>query len=109
MPAKKPQQTQSVERDFVQQSIRFQPHHLKWLTDRADAISGSLNAVVRQLVDDARAFYGLAPTMVETLEKDRAARGLDYRGYLQDLLTQRYRELLRVEFEAERAGEKGKR
>ena len=65
-------QPQTVEKDFVQQSIRFQPHHLKWLTERAEAISGSLNAVVRQLVDDARAFYSLAPTMVETLEKDRA-------------------------------------
>ena len=95
-------QPKSVERDFVQQSIRFQPHHLKWLTERAEAISGSLNAVVRQLVDDARAFYSLAPTMVEALEKDRAARGLDYRGYIQDLLTQRYREILRAEFESER-------
>src|SRR4051794_123803 len=102
-------QPQTIERDFVQQSIRFQPHHLKWLTERAEAISGSLNAVVRQLVDDARAFYSLAPTMVEALEKDRAARGLDYRGYIQDLLTQRYRELLRAEFEAERAPERHKR
>ena len=99
-------QPQTIERDFVQQSIRFQPHHLKWLTERAEAISGSLNAVVRQLVDDARAFYSLAPTMVEALEKDRAARGLDYRGYIQDLLTQRYRELLRAEFDAERGHEK---
>ena len=109
MAAKKPQQTQTVERDFVQQSIRFQPHHLKWLSERADAISGSLNAVVRQLVDDARAFYGLAPSMVETLEKDRQARRLDYRSYVQDLLSQRYRELLRAEFEAERQAEKGKK
>lgn len=103
MAAKKPQ---SIEREFVQQSIRFQPQHLKWLTERADSISASLNAVVRQLVDDARAFYGLSPTMVEALEKDRVSRGLDYRSYIQDLLTQRYRELLRAEFEAERAAEK---
>jgi hypothetical protein len=106
MAAKKPQ---TVERDFVQQSIRFQPQHLKWLTERADSISASLNAVVRQLVDDARAFYCLSPTMVEALEKDRVRRGLDYRGYIQDLLTQRYRELLRTEFEAELGTDRKKR
>lgn len=109
MATKKSQQPQTAERDFVQQSIRFQPHHLKWLTERADAISGSLNAVVRQLVDDARGFYGLSPTIVDALEKDREAKGLDYRSYVQDLLSQRYRELLRAEFEAERQSEKGKR
>lgn len=93
----------SLDRDFIQQSIRFQPQHLKWLTERAEQMSASLNAVVRQLVDDARAYYGLSPTMVETLEKDRLSRGLDFRSYVQDLLTQRYRELLRAEFEREGA------
>ena len=91
----------SIDRDFIQQSISFKPQHLKWLTERAEQMSASLNAVVRKLVDDARAYYGLSPTMVESLEKDRLARGLDFRSYIQDLLTRRYRELLRAEFEAE--------
>lgn len=83
--------------------------NLARLTERADEISRSLDAVVRQLVADARAFYGLAPSIVETLEKDRQTKGLDYRSYVQDLPFQRYRELLRAEFEADRQAEKGKR
>lgn len=83
--------------------------NLARLTERADEISRSLDAVVRQLVAGARAFYGLAPNMVETLEKDRQTKGLDYRSYVQDLPFQRYRELLRAEFEADRQAEKGKR
>lgn len=84
-------------RDYIQQSIRFAPQHLKWLTDETNRHGVSINAVVRQLVDDARTFFGLSPTMVELLEKDRAKMGLDFRRYVQELLTQRYRDLLLAE------------
>jgi hypothetical protein len=87
-------------RDYIQQSIRFAPIHLKWLTDETSRTGASINAVVRQLVDDARTYFGLPPTMVQMLEKDRAALGLDFRGYVQEVLSQRYRDLLKREFEA---------
>ena len=66
----------------------------------------SINAVVRGLVDDARTYFGLSPTMVELLEKDRAKMGLGFRQYVQELLTQRYAELLRAQVEAEVGAQK---
>lgn len=89
-------------RDYIQQSIRFAPQHLKWLTDETNRHGVSINAVVRQLVDDARTFFGLSPTMVQLLEKDRARMGLDFRRYVQELLTQRYRDLLLADAAATR-------
>src|SRR5687768_583350 len=89
---------ESAIRDFVQQSIRFAPGHLKWLTDEAERTGASFNALVRQLIDDSRTFYGLSPTMVEALDKDRARMKLDFHQYIQELLTRRYKELLRAEF-----------
>src|SRR4051812_42552276 len=90
----------SAIRDHIQQSIRFAMVHLAWLKAETDRTGMSINAVVRQLVDDARSCFGLPPTMVETLEKDRARLGLDHRGYVQELLTQRYRDILRTEFQS---------
>lgn len=84
-------------RDYIQQSIRFAPQHLKWLNDETARAGVSINAVVRGLVDDARTYFGLSPTMVELLEKDRTRMGLDFRRYVQELLTQRYRDLLLAE------------
>ena len=95
------QQDDSALRDYLQQSIRFAPDQLAWLSSESKRTAQSVNAIVRQLVEDAQTFYELAPTMAETLEKDRLAMGLDVRRYMQELLTQRYRDLLRAEFEAQ--------
>lgn len=83
-----------AERDYIQQSIRFAADHLKWLTEATERDGVSINAVVRGLVDDARTFFGLPPTMVALLEKDRGRMGLDFRRYVQELLTRRYRDLI---------------
>ena len=37
--------------------------------------------------------------MVETLRQDQKGLGLDFRSYIQDLLTQRYRSLLQAQFD----------
>ena len=94
----------SAGRDYFQQSIRFAPHHLNWLSTEAARTGESFNAVVRQLVDDARMFFGLSPSIVDALEKDRAAMGLDFRRYVQEVLTQRYSDLLRSQIEGEKGG-----
>ena len=92
--------------EFVQQSIRFAPAQLMWLSKESERLGASFNALVRQLVDDSRTFFGLPPTMVRSLEEERRALGLDFRQYVQELLTRRYRDLLKQEFES---GTKSKR
>jgi hypothetical protein len=95
--------------DFIQQSIRFGAAHLRWLNHESQRTSTSVNAVVRQLVDDAMAWFGLPPTMMEALERDRAERKLSSRQYVQELLTQRYREMLLDEARSEKPTAKSKK
>jgi len=89
---------ESTAGEFIQQSIRFAPGHVIWLSNESKRLGASVNAIVRQLVDDSIRFFGLPPTMIETLQRDQKALGLDFRSYVQDLLTRRYRDLLRQEF-----------
>lgn len=103
-----PKDEPSEIRDYMQQSIRFAPQHIKWLTDETARAGVSINAVVRKLVDNARTFFGLSPTMLEAIDKDRAAMGLDFEGYIRELLTQRYRDLLRAEIRAEESAPRKK-
>ncbi len=88
-------------RDYVQRSIRFGPEHIRWLNEETKRTGMSINAVVRRLIDDVRDYFGLPPSQLEVLEKDRAARNLDYRSYFQELASDRYRLLLRQQFEEE--------
>lgn len=88
-------------KSYGQQSIRFAAAQLNWLNEATKRAGVSVNAVVRGLVDDAQTYFGLPPTVVEQLEKDRAAMGLDFRRYVQELLTQRYTAVLRAELEAD--------
>lgn len=94
-----PKDEPSEIRDYMQQSIRFAPQHLKWLTEETARAGISINAVVRKLVDNARTSFGLSPTMLEAIDKDRAAMGLDFEEYIRELLTQRYRDILNREFQ----------
>lgn len=87
-------------RRIQQQSIRFAPERRTWLTDATRRSGESMNAVVRQLIEDAQTFFGLPPSVVALLQKDRAEMGLDHRGYVRELLTRRYRDLLLAQFGA---------
>lgn len=84
-----------------QQSIRFAPEQRAWLSDATRRSGESINAVVRQLVDDAQTFFGLSPSILALLQQDRVAMGLDHRGYVRELLTRRYRDLLLAQFDAD--------
>ncbi len=103
MTPKKSDGINSGAHDFQQQSIRFAPQHIVWLAAESKRTGESFNSVVRQLVDDARSFYGLSPTIADLLEKERATMGLDFRRYVQEVLTQRYASLLRADIEERRA------
>jgi hypothetical protein len=104
MAPKKSDGVNSGAHDFQQQSIRFAPQHIAWLSAESKRTGESFNSVVRQLVDDARSFYGLSPTIADLLEEERATMGLDFRRYVQEVLTQRYANLLRADIEDRRSG-----
>jgi hypothetical protein len=95
----KSRELDSAANGFMQQSIRFAPRQLAWLASESKRAGESFNAVVRGLVDDAQTLFGLSPTIVDLLEEERAAMGLDFRRYIQEVLTQRYSNLLRAEIE----------
>lgn len=88
-------------KSHFQQSIRFARPQLQWLDAETKRLRISVNALVRQLVDDVQTFFGLPPSVAASLEKDRTTMGLDRRRYLQELLTRRYATLLRAELEEE--------
>lgn len=94
--------TRKVAEGPRQQSIRFAVAQVRWLRQEARTRGISVNAVVRRLLDDHLTLFAAPPTMREVLERDRRALDLDPVGYLQELLTQRYRELIRAEVEAAR-------
>ena len=51
----------------------------------------SLNEVVNDLIDDARSWYRLPASMIETLDRDRKSRkAKDFREYVVNLLLERY-------------------
>ena len=51
----------------------------------------SLNEVVTGLIDDARSWYRLPASMIETLDRDRKSRkAKDFREYVVNLLLERY-------------------
>ncbi len=88
----------SGEVKFFPQTIPFRLEQAAWLKDEAKEI-GSVNEVVRQCIEDARAMYSLPGMLVEKLEADARARGMDRREYMKHLLALRYEALIKGEVE----------
>lgn len=84
----------SPARAFVQQSIRFSADNARWLSSESTRTRTSINAVVRALIDDASSYFGLGPSIVAILEKDRSSMELSHRRYVQEILARRYSDLL---------------
>jgi hypothetical protein len=79
--------------EFTLVSCRFPPDLYGWIKKQADSRAWSVNELVRRVMDDARTAYGLPKEIVDTLEADRKAMGLDWREYVMQVLTLRYKTL----------------
>lgn len=66
---------------------------MAWLRANAEGSGRSMTALVRDLLEDARSIYGLPGPVVERLEADAAALGLDLRGYVRHVLFRRFEQL----------------
>ena len=73
-------------------SVRVPLDVRSWLDQRMkDTGRQSLNEVVNDLIEDARSWYRLPASMIETLDRDRKSRkAKDFREYVVNLLLERY-------------------
>ena len=80
------------------QTIPFRLEQAAWLKEEAQQL-GSVNEAVRRCIEDARTMYSLPAMLVEKIEADARARGLDRREYMKHLLALRYESLIKGEVE----------
>ena len=68
------------------QTIRMSPDDNTWLEKQTQERGCSRADVIRDLVADARNWYGLPPTLREHLQGAATAEGLTMREYISELL-----------------------
>jgi hypothetical protein len=77
--------------------LRFRDSLAAWIQANAKDSGRTMTAVVREALEDARSMYGLPLPVVELLEEDAAALGLDRRRYAQHVLFRRFEQVKRHE------------
>ena len=75
--------------------LRFRDSLAAWIQANAEDSGRTMSAVVREALEDARSMYGLPSPVVELLEEDAAALGLDRRRYAQHVLFRRFEQVKR--------------
>jgi hypothetical protein len=75
-------------------SIRLHVQQITWVTKQGAASGLSLGGGIRELIEDARTYFGLPSDAVALLEADRVSRGQDRREYMANLLNRRHTELV---------------
>lgn len=86
-----------LEVDSFAQSIRFTMDQANFLTQRAKTLGKGFAYAVREAVEDERTLYQLPKLMVERLDADAKALGLDRREYVKYLLNVRYEGIVKGE------------
>jgi len=73
-------------------SVRVPLEIRTWLDQRMKETGRqSLNEVVNDLIEDARSWYRLPASMIETLDRDRKSRkAKDFREYVVNLLLEKF-------------------
>lgn len=75
-------------------TVRLPVRDQGWITQQSKE-DGTANNVIRQLVEDARTFYGLPDVLREQLEAEAGRLGKTRRDYVIHLLSLRAAELLK--------------
>jgi hypothetical protein len=82
-------------------SIRLHAQQITWVTKQGAASGLSLGGGIRELIEDARTYFGLPSDADALLEADRVGRGQDRREYMANLLNRRYTELVIAKAQAD--------
>jgi len=76
-------------------TVRYNPEAGRWLRAEGARLGANINDIIRRLIDDAKGWFGLPPSIAQVLERDMKEQGAtDMRAYVVDLLVRRYNELL---------------
>ncbi len=86
--------------DAVTLTVRIPSSDASWIS-KEGKVAGNTALFLRQLVTDARTFYGMPEPIREVLAADAKSAGKNQRDYVIELLTKRYEELLRVRIRSE--------
>jgi hypothetical protein len=86
----------SVETNLISISVRLPIQQIVWLKGEGDKV-GSVNQVVRDILNDRMNSYQLPEDVVETIKADREQRGLDARQYVVHLFMDRYKRIIKGE------------
>ncbi len=81
--------------DVFQITLRLSTKVAAWLKNLSETRRESVNDLLRQVVDDAHSLYGLPMTIVQALDDDAKALGMERRDYLMHLLALRYNQIVR--------------
>jgi hypothetical protein len=95
--------------ETISLSVRFPTKLMAWAKAGAEKNGESINEFVRRGLDDMRCLFGLPQVMVDAMDADAKALGLDRREYLMHLVAVRYQEVLAKGPGFERGGQKAKR
>jgi len=79
-------------------TVRLPVRDQGWVTQQSK-VDGTTNNVIRQLVEDARTFYGLPDNIREKLDADAAKLRKTRREYVIHLLSLRYEHMLKEELQ----------
>jgi hypothetical protein len=87
----------TAEKDLLTTTVRLSAVEASFIESLAETGGSSFNSAVRQLVQDARGFYGLPEAMVAPLEAEADALGKNRREYILHVLSRHAVELIKAE------------